>query len=82
MSTPEELLKRITANPEIYAGKPIIRGHRMAVAHVLQLLGAGTSVDELLHYYPWMEREDIQACLLFAARVVERERVDVAVSLK
>lgn len=80
MATPEELLKRITANPAIYAGKPIIRGHRMAVAHVLQLLGAGSSVDELLQYYPWMEREDIQACLLFAARVVERERVDIAVT--
>lgn len=80
MVTPEELLKRITANPAIYAGKPIIRGHRMAVAHVLQLLGAGSSIDELLQYYPWMEREDIQACLLFAARVVERERVDIAVT--
>lgn len=82
MATPEELLKRITANPNIYGGKPIIRGHRMAVEHVLQLLGAGSSVDELLHYYPWMERDDIQACLVFAARVVGRERVDVAVSAK
>jgi uncharacterized protein (DUF433 family) len=82
MDTPEELLKRIAANPEIYGGKPIIRGHRMAVAHVLQLLGAGSSVDELLHHYPWMEREDIQACLLYAARLVERERVDIAVSVK
>ncbi|MGZ5433487.1 MAG: DUF433 domain-containing protein [Thermoanaerobaculia bacterium] len=82
MSTPEELLKRITANPQIYAGKPIIRGHRMAVAHVLQMLGAGSTIEELLHHYPWMEREDIQACLLYAARMVERERVDVAVSMK
>jgi uncharacterized protein (DUF433 family) len=42
------LLERITANPEIYGGKAIIRGHRMAVEHVLQLMGAGSSVDELL----------------------------------
>ena len=69
-----ELLDRITANPNIYGGKPIIRGHRMAVEHVLQLLAAGSSPDELLHYYPWMEREDIQACLLFAARLAGRER--------
>lgn len=76
------LLERITANPEIYGGKPIIRGHRMAVEHVLQLMGAGSSVDELLHHYPWMQREDIQACLLYAARIVGRERVDIAVSAK
>lgn len=82
MATTEELLQRITANPEIYGGKPIIRGHRMAVEHVLQLMGAGTTVDQLLEYYPWMERDDIQACLLYAARVVGRERVDIAVTAK
>jgi uncharacterized protein (DUF433 family) len=82
MATTEELLQRITANPEIYGGKPIIRGHRMAVEHVLQLMGAGTTVDELLEHYPWMDRDDVQACLLFAARVVGRERVDIAVTAK
>jgi uncharacterized protein (DUF433 family) len=82
MLPPEELLKRITANPQIYGGKPIIRGHRMAVEHVLQMMGAGSSVEELLEHYPWMERDDIQACLLFAARVVGRERVDIAVTAK
>jgi uncharacterized protein (DUF433 family) len=78
----EELLQRITANPEIYGGKPIIRGHRMAVEHVLQLMGAGTTVDQLLEYYPWMERDDVQAGLLYAARVIGRERVDIAVTAK
>jgi len=82
MAPPEELLKRITANPQIYGGKPIIRDHRMAVEHVLQLMGAGSSVDEMLEHYPWMERDDIHACLLYAARVVGRERVDVAVTAK
>ena len=75
-----ELLDRITANPEIYGGKPIIRGHRMAVEHVLGMMGAGSSVEELLKHYPWMEREDIQACLLYAARILGRERVDIAVT--
>ena len=75
-----ELLDRITANPEIYGGKPIIRGRRMAVEHVLGMLAAGSTVETLLEYYPWMEREDIQACLLYAARVVGRERVDIAVT--
>jgi uncharacterized protein (DUF433 family) len=76
------LLDRITANPEIYGGKAIIRGRRMAVEHVLQLMGAGSSVEELLEHYPWMQREDIQASLLYAARIVGRERVDIAVSAK
>ncbi|HEY0157091.1 MAG TPA: DUF433 domain-containing protein [Thermoanaerobaculia bacterium] len=80
MASHDELLDRITANPEIFGGKPIIRGHRMAVEHVLQLMAAGSSVEEILEHYPWMEPADIQACLLYAARVVGRERVDIAVS--
>jgi uncharacterized protein (DUF433 family) len=57
------LLERITANPEIYGGKAIIRGHRMAVEHVLQLMGAGSSVDELLEHYPgWIARTFRRAC--------------------
>jgi uncharacterized protein (DUF433 family) len=82
MATTDELLERITANPEIYGGKPIIRGHRMAVEHVLGMMGAGDSADDLLRAYPWMEREDIQACLLYAARILRRERVAVAVEVK
>ncbi|HYI08263.1 MAG TPA: DUF433 domain-containing protein [Thermoanaerobaculia bacterium] len=80
MSGSDELLERITTNPEIYGGKPILRGHRMAVEHVLQLLGAGSTVDELLHYYPWMEPDDIRACLVYAARIVGGQRVKVAAS--
>lgn len=75
----EELLKRITANPQIYGGKPIIRGRRMAVEHILGMLAAGDSPDDLVAAYDWLEREDIQACLLYAARIVGRERVAVAV---
>jgi uncharacterized protein (DUF433 family) len=80
--TERELLDRITANPNIYGGKPILRGKRMAVEHVLGLLAAGSSVEELLHYYPWMQREDIQAVLLYAARLVGRERIDIAVTVE
>lgn len=76
---PEELLKRITANPQIYGGKPIIRGRRMAVEHILGMLAAGDSPEDLVAAYDWLEREDIQACLLYAARIVGRERVAVAV---
>ncbi len=56
------LLKRITVNPKIFDGKPIIRGRRLAVEHVLGMLAAGDMPDTILHGYPWLEREDIQAC--------------------
>ena len=71
--TEEELLKRITVNPEIFGGKPIIRGRRMAVEHVLGMLAAGDTVEDLLQGYAWLEREDIQACMAYASRVVSHE---------
>jgi uncharacterized protein (DUF433 family) len=73
-----ELLARITVNPEIFGGKPIIRGRRLAVEHVLGMLAAGDTAETLLVEYPWLEPEDIRACLLYARRVVGHERVDVA----
>ena len=74
----DELLRRITVNPEIFGGKPIIRGRRMAVEHVLGLMAAGDSVETILAGYPWLEPEDIQACLVYARRLVGHERVDPA----
>lgn len=76
--TEEELLKRITVNPEIFGGKPIIRGRRMAVAHVLGMLAAGDTVEDLLLGYEWLEREDIQACMACAHRLVGNETVRAA----
>jgi uncharacterized protein (DUF433 family) len=71
-----ELLKRIAVNPGIFGGKPIIRGRRLAVEHVLGMLAAGDGVDDLLRAYPWLEREDVLACLAYARRIVGRERVE------
>jgi uncharacterized protein (DUF433 family) len=71
-----KLLERITVNPQIFGGKPIIRGRRLAVEHVLGMLAAGDSVDEILKGYPWLEREDIQACLVYARRVTANERIE------
>ena len=71
-----ELLKRITVNPEVFGGKPIIRGRRLAVEHVLGMLAAGDTPETLLAGYPWLEREDILACLAYAHRVVEHERIE------
>jgi len=72
-----ELLKRITFNPEIFGGKPIIRGRRLAVEHVLQMLEAGDAVDDILRGYPWLERADVQACIAYARRLIGHERVEL-----
>lgn len=69
------LLDRITVNAAIFGGKPIIRDHRLAVEHVLGMLAAGDSVEALIQAYPWLEREDVLACLAYARRVVGHERV-------
>jgi len=72
----DELLQRITINPAILGGKPIIRGHRIAVEHVLGMLAAGDTTETLLEAYPSLEREDIQSCLVYAHRLVAHERVE------
>jgi len=71
-----ELYKRIVVNPAILGGKPIIRGQRLAVEHVLGLLAAGTTFEELLADYEWLEREDIFACLEYAHRAIADESVE------
>lgn len=70
----DELLKRITYNPDILGGKPTIRGRRLAVEHVLGMLAAGDSPDDLMEGYEWLEREDILACLAYAYRAISGER--------
>jgi uncharacterized protein (DUF433 family) len=74
--TQNELLTRITTNPAIFGGKPIIRGRRLAVEHVLSMLAAGDSVETILSGYDWLEREDIRARLVYAERLVAHERVE------
>lgn len=71
----QTLLERITFNPKIFGGKPIIRGRRLAVEHILSMMAAGDSVDTILQGYPWLEKEDVQACLVYARRLVGHERV-------
>ena len=65
MST--ELLSRITVEPGKCGGKPCIRGKRMRVSDILDLLGAGASFEEILRDYPSLERDDILAALTYAA---------------
>ena len=65
-----DLLKRITINPDVLFGKPSIRNMRYAVAMILDLLAAGMTMEEILEDYPDLERDDILACFVFAAKLV------------
>ncbi|HET9713605.1 MAG TPA: DUF433 domain-containing protein [Pyrinomonadaceae bacterium] len=64
----EQLLRRITLDPNIMGGKPIIQGTRLTVEYVLNLLAHGVTTEEILAEYQGLKVEDIQACFLFAAK--------------
>ena len=74
------LLTRITANPDILFGKPSIRNLRYPVTLILDLLSAGMTMEEILEDYEDLEREDIYACLQFAAKLSEVKSVRLAVA--
>ena len=65
--TPSDILARITHDPAVMGGRPCIRGMRLTVGIVVGLLGAGHSVDDILRAYPYLEKDDIQAALAYAA---------------
>jgi uncharacterized protein (DUF433 family) len=69
------LLERITLNPNIMMGKPTVRNTRLTVEHILKASAAGITFQELKEDYPFLEFADIQACLLYAAELVQSERV-------
>lgn len=71
----QNLLERITSHPDILSGKPTIRGMRISVEQLLKALAAGISENELLTDYPDLQKEDIQAVLLYALELVQQERV-------
>ncbi len=65
------LLERIIVNPRVMVGKPVIRGTRLTVEYILNLLAHGASVEEILEEYEGLTEEDIRACLLFATRSLQ-----------
>lgn len=69
----QDLLSRITIKPDICNGKPTIRGKRITVQTILEFLSAGDSKEELLKQYPSLEPEDINACIRFAAELMNHE---------
>ena len=72
----QELLRRIEVSPGVLGGRPIIRGRRIAVEHVLAMLAAGDAPADILNHYPFLDADDIQACVVYAYRVVARETIE------
>ncbi len=72
-----EILDRITLNPEICNGNPTIRGMRITVETILQYLSAGDSPESILEAYPFLEKEDIQACVAFALKNLSTHKNDI-----
>lgn len=70
--------ERIVAHPDVLAGKPVVRGTRIAVEHVLEQLADNPDVDELFEVYPDLSLEDVQACLTYAHALAAGESVDPA----
>jgi uncharacterized protein (DUF433 family) len=67
----DDILSRITIDPQICHGKPAIRGMRYPVEFLLELLAAGSGLDDILNDYPDLEREDLRACLYYAAKLTQ-----------
>lgn len=72
----EALLGRITANPEIFGGKPIIRGMRISVELILSLLAQGEKPEAILVDFPDLEADDLRACLAYAHAVIANDTLD------
>ena len=75
--TREELLSRITMDPKVCFGKPCIRGHRIWVSLILDLLASGMSSEEILDEYPGIEEADIHACIAYGAEMARERYVEV-----
>jgi len=75
--TQEQLLSRISINPNVCFGKPCIRGHRIWVSLILDYLASGATVGEILEEYPQLEEADIRACIAYGAEMSRERYVDI-----
>ena len=80
MTTNPQLLKRITARPDVFGGKPIIRDMRISVEFILSLLTQGVTTEAILEDYPELEPDDIRACTAYAHAVIAQDTL-AAVSI-
>lgn len=70
----ESMNKYITQDPDILSGKPIITGTRMSVSSIMELLASGMDLKEILDEYPFLTREQVQAAIEYAAKIVQKEK--------
>jgi uncharacterized protein (DUF433 family) len=70
----EDLLSRVTVDPEVMVGKPVIRGTRITVEHILRELASGMSVEEMTREYPGLTADDVRAAQLYAAEQLGRRK--------
>lgn len=75
MKIEDTLLERIDINPEIMLGKPVIKGTRLPVELIVEKIAYGEQEDKILEDYPFINREDIRASLLYAAKTIAREEI-------
>jgi uncharacterized protein (DUF433 family) len=80
--TREELLARISINPNICFGKPCIRGHRIWVSLILDLLASGMTIPEILKDYPGLANEDVLACIAYGAEMSRERYVEIPVETR
>jgi len=76
----EELLARISIDPNICFGKPCIKGHRIWVSLILDFLASGSSIDEVLESYPGLEEADVLACIGYGAEMARERFIDIPVT--
>ena len=76
--THEELLQRISIDPDVCGGKPCIRGHRIWVSLILDFLAAGQSFEDVLAEYPQLTNEDLRACIAYASEMTRERTVHVS----
>lgn len=80
--TKQELLSRISIDPNICFGKPCVRGHRIWVSLILDLLASGMAVKDILEQYPGLEDADVLACIAYGAEMSRERYVDIPVETK
>lgn len=80
--TREELLSRISIDPNVCFGKPCIRGHRVWVSLILDLLASGMTVSEIIEQYPGLEDADVYACIAYGAEMARERVVEIPLEAK
>ena len=80
ISRRDRILERIAINPKVCCGKPVIKGTRIWVSLILDLLAAGDSIEDILREYPHITREDVLACISYGAEAADDRFIEVPLS--